>query len=183
MNDRSHLVYLACLALCFLGCSAKHSHPLKRSVSTISITERVINPSLLSKGGTIGFNTFKPGAKAEANDQLDHISLMVIKGFKEAIEQSKAGFTVVNGDEVPGFIVDGHIQEFSKNLSGMSRLMMQPAKWHLNLEGEIWLESSGEKVYVFNAEDDIGIKEDPMDAAYKIGQRIGTDFINHFENK
>ena len=57
-----------------------------------SVTGTVLDKDLLVQGGDIALVPFKAGPQAEATDELDRLSLMIIKGIKESLDDLQLQF-------------------------------------------------------------------------------------------
>ena len=162
------------LVLFVFVASCAHAPVVKKVADLpVAVTGSVLNQPLLAQGGDLALVPFKAGPGAEANDELDRISLMVIKGIKDSIEHQNTSFRIVDAtDSQPKIALQGYVQEFSK-----SRRMMGSKEDSLNLVGEVWLISTGERILNFSTQRKFNPKkEKPTDAAYELGHEIG-DFI------
>ena len=72
---------------------------------------RVINAQALKSGKKVAVIPFTPGVGVEANEELDKIALMVVKGISEAFEEKQSQFTVLTAEnaEIAELIVTGHV--------------------------------------------------------------------------
>ncbi len=131
----------------------------------------------MHKGGTLGLSAFKAGPGAEANDQLDKLSLMLIKGIRDVLTQRTTVWHIADaGQDNVDFVLDGYIEELSQS-GKFSRLILRKNKTNLSVDGEIWSQATGGKVLVFASSEIINIKkQELMDQAYAMGQAIG-EFI------
>jgi hypothetical protein len=140
----------------------------------------VLDQSLLSQGGDLALGPFKPGDQAEANDETDRISSMILKGIKDYFDSQHTSLHVVDATQThPKFVLEGYIHEFSK-AGKMSRMMMRPNKDVLRIEGEIWLIPSGQRLAGFSANKKFDPKkEKPFDVAYALGHDIAEFIVSH----
>src|SRR3569623_19727 len=106
--------------------SCAHGHIAKKKVHIASLTKAKVTGSAFEPHGLSGdlaLTPFKAGAQAEANDEPAHISMMVIKGIKESIDEQKNSIHVVDAAEGhPVIAMQGYIDEFSKT-GKLSRMM------------------------------------------------------------
>ncbi len=147
--------------------------------ATIPVSGSVVDSTSLLAGGLLAFAEFKPGPGAVADEQTDRISLMLIKGIKDAMSVHTSALSIAGEDQLnqADFLLDGHIEEFSKS-GKLSRLVMRKNEVYLSVEGEIWRQESGAKVLVFSSSAVINVKkEKPAEVAYQMGKAIG-DFIS-----
>ena len=82
-------------------------------------SSKIIDKDLLKKGGKIAIIPFVAGPGVEADDQLDKISLMLVKGIAEEL-QASGPFEIVTGDAAneADFILEGRVTSVA-----------QTAKW------------------------------------------------------
>ena len=74
----------------------------------------VLDPVPLKAGGKVFFMPLSAGNDAEAGGQLDHFSLMMVKGFADALAEG-GGFVLVSGDDAPqaDIVIKGHIEKLA----------------------------------------------------------------------
>ena len=177
----------------FMLASCAHSPKVKRETKVhkkvhksevveqkSSVTGSVLDSQLLVQGGNIALVPFKAGPNAEATDELDRLSLMIIKGIQDSLEHQKTSLHVVDAaDGQPKIALQGYIEEYSKT-GNLSRMMMRPNKNSLSLVGEVWLISNGQRLLNFSTDKKFNPKkEKPMDVAYVLGKEIG-DYIGSY---
>lgn len=100
------------LSGCFWPFAARKGQTeLVRAGDGISV--EVLDPALLSDGGRICFMLFSAGADAAAGEALDHVSLMMLKGFSDGLSPG-GRFTLVscNDANAADIVIRGHIDEF-----------------------------------------------------------------------
>jgi len=134
----------------------------------------VVNHAAFAKGGTLVLGLFKPGPGAAADAQTDRLSLMLIKGIQETLPNEKTAFTIVEGDpKNTDFLLEGYIEDYNR----------KGRFYHLSVDGEIGLQTTGEKIFLFQTSFMINIKnQDPMAIAYQMGAAIahliGKDYAS-----
>ncbi len=108
--------------------------------------------------------SFKPGPGAEAGDETDQLSLMMIKGIKDTLLKDSTHFTIPADDPKDSdFYLDGYIEDYGR----------RGHFYHLSVDGEIWLRDTGEKILLFQTSTMIDIKtQNPKTVAYQIGVAI-----------
>lgn len=129
-------------------------------------------------GGNLALMPFRAGPQAEANDELDRLSMAILRGIKDTLDEHHSVLHVITNESQgqPQMVLQGYIQEYSK-VGRLSRLMMRPYRNRIIVVGEIWLAVGGQRLLNFSAQRDFNPKKDkPGDVAYAIGQAIG-DFI------
>ena len=124
--------------------------------------------------------SFKPGPGAEANDDTDQLSLMMIKGIKDALPQNSTHFTVsADAQKDPDCFLDGYIDDYGRD-PHYSHLKLRKNQVHLSVSGEIWLRETGEKIFLFQTSIVIDLKtQNPKTVAYQTGVAIAR-FIGSY---
>lgn len=148
------------LSVSFLsGCFA-HAPIKNEGLPGPVVSGNLVDIPKLKAGGKVGFMPFKAGPRAEANDQLDRLSLMLIKGIGDALQEQKTNLTVTQQEEEADFVVDGYIEEFSRA--------------RFSISGALWRRDVGERALTFASSRNIKAKkQDPMGTAYQMGMDIG----------
>jgi len=152
------------LAVIFLSGCFTHL-PFKRdtAVPLPEFSGNVVDAAKLKTAAKLGFSSFRAGPQAAADDQLDRLSLMLIKGIKDSLEAKKVSLATTDQEEGADVVMDGYIEEFSRK--------------RFSVSGELWDKETGAKVLVFGASRVLRPKKDnPMDTAYEVGTVIG-DYI------
>ncbi len=167
-------VFILLWCLVFSGCF--HAAVVKPNLSPSPlVTGSVINLEQLKAGGKLALTLFKAGPQAEANEQLDKLSLMLVQGITERFKAHHTPLTVVS-DETADFVMEGYIEEFSQS-GKFSPWLFKKGQIRLAVSGEIWLGNSGVKALTFAARKAADPKKTKAaDLAYDMGQAIG-DFI------
>jgi len=162
------------IILLFSGCSSSKKTIIADSLdATPVITGSVIDAAAFQKGGTLVLGAFKPGPGAAADDETDRLSLAIVKGIKETLPDDAAHFTLVPDDQKDSdCFLDGYIEDY-----GRKGHMV-----HLSVDGEIWLQSSGEKIFSFQTAIMIDLKtQNPKTIAYQIGIAIAHFIGSHMQ--
>jgi hypothetical protein len=153
------------IILLICGCSSSKKVIISdTSGSAPVVTGSVVDPTAFAKGGTLLLNSFKAGTNAAADDELDQLSAMMIKGIKDTLPGSNSHFTVQSDDQKDSdFFLEGYIEDYGRK----GHLA------HLSVDGEIWLRETGEKIFLFQTSTVIHLKsQDPKSVAYQIGAAI-----------
>ena len=162
------------IILLICGCSPSKKTIVSDSLDeTPVVTGSVVNESAFEKGGTLVLGSFKPGTGAAADDETDRLSLMLIKGIKEALPQSNTHFAVsADAQKDTDFYLDGYIQDYGRDVH-FTHIKLRKDQVHLSVEGEIWLRETGEKVFEFQSSTVISLKaQNPETVAYQTGVAI-----------
>lgn len=166
-------IMLLFLCLC-LGCaSAKIKERPQRGPLT---SFKIFNEAGLQKGGRLLIAPFKAGVNVEANEELNKIALMIIKGITEAIkEQNENNFEILSYAQAQEaqLVIEGHITKLTRP-SRINKMGLGHKKISLGIEGDMVNLQTGEKVLIFSGleeRDRKGITH--RDIAYSIGRSIG----------
>ncbi|MBF0504958.1 MAG: hypothetical protein HQL14_07645 [Candidatus Omnitrophica bacterium] len=166
------------------GCSSTkkidHSHLFTKAPV---VTGSLINATAFQREGSLVLGVFKPGPDAAANDETDRLSLMLIKGIKETLLQEKtAHFKILDDDQKnPDFVMDGYIEGYTK-AGRFSHLLWHKNEARLSVDGEIWLQKTGEKIFMFQASEVINLNnQNSLSAAYQMGAAI-AEFISKYDH-
>ena len=135
------------------------------------ITGSVVNSSAFTKGGSLVLGSFKAGDNAAADDETDQLSSMMIKGIRETLPEDNTSFSIQSGDtKDPDCFLEGYIDDYARKGN----------KARLSVDGEIWLRSTGEKIFVFRTSTVINFKnQDPKIVAYQIGVAVAHFIGSH----
>lgn len=167
---RNILILILIISIC--GCaSAKKSIVSQSLDEAVVVTGSVVNPDASEKGGALALGSFKPGPGAAANDETDQLSWMMVKGIKETLPEDNTHFAIQteNADN-SDFLLDGYIEEYDRKGHFA----------HLSVDGEIWLRSTGEKIFLFQTSTRIDLKkQSPKTVAYQIGVAIAHYIGSH----
>ncbi len=106
---------------------------------------------------------------------MDRVSLMLIKGIQERLQQHSTGLVVTIEEDQADLILQGYIEEFFQP-GKFDRWVKRKKNSRLAVSGEIWQRESGTKVLTFASSNKISSKDQPLDVAYRMGEAIG-DFL------
>ncbi len=161
----------------FLLSSCAHSPVAKKELqeNVAAITGSVTDQALLTEGGDLALTPFKAGPRAEDNEELDHLSMMVLKGIKETLDRQNTSLHIIDSEEAkPQIVLEGYFEEYSKT-GRAARMMMHKNKSSLVAEGNLWLVSTGKRLLTFSIKKKFNPKkEKPSNVAYAMGCEIGT---------
>ncbi len=116
---------------------------------------------------------FKAGPQAVADEGLDRVSMMLIKGISEQLQAAGSIWEMANEAHAAEYVLAGHIEEFS--LPGRVSGIWRKNNSRLSVSGEVYSKDSQAKILTFASSKNITAKNF-MDAAYHMGKAIG-DFI------
>jgi len=171
------LIPLLILAVLFTGCSFFAKRPIKATTHRVSIPTldgKVVQPEILRKGGKILVVPFSPGPQTEASDELDKLSLMIVKGIADVF-QPGGPFVILDDTnaDTADLLIKGKIMEVRK--------ATHHPKWlpHSNLllisvEGKVIDRAGSSVVAVFSHSRKVSRKKENMeDLAVDVGRDIG----------
>jgi hypothetical protein len=162
------------IILLICGCSSSKKIVISdASGETPLVTGSVVNAAAFGKGGTLILNSFKAGAGAEADDDTDRLSSMMIKGIRDTLPGLNTHFNIPADDQDGSdYFLDGYIEDYGRD-KHFSHLTLNKNQVHLSVDGEIWLRDTGEKIFLFQTSTVINLKtQDPKSVAYQIGCAI-----------
>ncbi len=154
------------LSGCFWPFSGGKSH-VGQAPAGSGISVEVLDPSALSGGGRVSFMPFSAGADAEAGGTLDHLSLIMLKGFSDGLSQGSR-FVLVSGNDASGadIVIRGHIEEL--RTQGHLKKMAS-----ITVRGDARLSKNESVAAVIYARQKVPAVAGKMDqAAYDIGSAI-----------
>ena len=137
------------------------------------ITGEVINLQAFEKGGVMLLDSFKPGTGAAADDETDQLSWMMIKGIRDTLPEDNTHFTLTTDNQQDSeFYLDGLIQDYGHD-GHYPNIKLHKNQNYLSIDGEIWLRSTGEKIFSFHSYQVIDLKtQNPKTVAYELGVAI-----------
>ncbi|HQP10882.1 MAG TPA: hypothetical protein PKV41_05810, partial [Candidatus Omnitrophota bacterium] len=146
----------------------------------------VMDAQALKDGKNIAVIPFTAGVGITADNALDKIALMIVKGLSDAIADGggEREFLVLTAENIQeaDFVVQGRIDSM-KVPSRMRRWVLLEGRKSLGVSGKMINAKTGEAVLVFN--DDIQTvekSESHNELGYRIGKNIGL-FILSAANK
>lgn len=175
--------YFSIFLIIFLsGCSwFKIKQTLPPESTQFVQTGRVLEPTILKRGGRIAIVPFTAGEKVEAGALSDRVSLMIVKGIADVFQQrSNNLFEVVTSENVKDvdFIFEGHLTDLKK-ASRVNKLLLKGSKIDLGLDGKIITRDDGITVAIFSDYRENTNKEiDHSQLGYIVGQDIARYILN-----
>ena len=171
------------------GCSWLGIHKSRETLPEsanpyISKSSKIVDKALLKKGGKVAIIPFVAGPNVEANDELDKISLMIVKGLAEELGVSGV-FEIVTGEAAKeaDFILDGRITSIGKTPS-WEKVATASLKNNVKLavQGRIVTVTSKDLVLVFS--DDRSGRQNQQthqQLGLSLGQDIGKFILRGIE--
>lgn len=147
-------------------------------------TGRLINKKAFIKKGSLAVLPFKAGENAEADPQLDRMSLMISKGIIDYCKEQNLPFKLLwtQDQGSPQMIVDGYIEDFKKS-SRLGRLFFRPRKLTLTVSGQIMVVDSKERILFFRDSKTMLNEKNGFDLAYQTGQDLGRFIVDAIEGE
>lgn len=146
-------------------------------------TGKILDGQLLRQGGKVFIVPFKAGVNVVADDELDKISLMMVKGIAEAIKENGAAFEILGPDRAreADWIVSGYVTGVGRP-SRLIRWIFQKRRISLQVEGRMVQSPSQKNVAVFTDEERANPREkDHKQLGYDIGRDIGRFIVSALE--
>lgn len=166
----------------FAGCSWIHHKTTSLSDEEVQFVEtgKIVDRARLKEGGKILIVPFKAGPNVEADEYLDKVSLMIVKGLTDILETSDAQWQIIKSSEEASqadLIIEGHVTALSKP-SKMNRMVMQHKK-NLGVKGKMMDQKTGKTVLVFtDSKKTDSRKEDHKYLGFLIGQDVAKFILS-----
>ncbi len=172
-----NLLLILLIVLCVSGCfGRKPSIQNNISSPALQVTGNLVDPEKFRSGGKLGIIAFKAGPQAESNEQLDRLSVMLIKGIREGLAGAKTALLITDDEDKSDLVMEGYIEEYLSP-SQFARMILRKKNMRLSVSGEIWYKGTGKKVLTFaTSKKIIGPKVNINDEAYQMGLSI-ADYI------
>ena len=181
---------IGCSHIAFLGKSPRPSKntigpsKLKQPLESNNFVEKgqIIDVPRLQQGTNIAIIPFKAGVGVEANEELDKIALMIVKGVADVFaddQESRFNILTAENSQEADFIIQGHITGV-KGPSRVSRWILFKGQKTLDVDGKMVDAQTGETIAVFA--DKTETKEaDYKELGYRIGKNIGLFIVSGVE--
>ena len=169
------LIILCCLFGCASRPLAIHERPGREGLSKVIDVER------LRKGGNLLIVPVRGGVGVVATEELDRVTLMIVKGASEYLQQNNTPFQILTASNAntADLIIKGHVTKFTKP-GGFKKCVLMKQSVQLGVEGQLIDEQSDNLVLLFSRS--ISSKKSHGsidDAAYELGQWIGSFIAGH----
>ena len=149
---------------------------VKPQENPFNIVFNCIDAKGFKAGGKIAFTPFKAGGRASADDQLDRVSLAIIKGVTDSLAQNKISLAIAASGEDADLVFGGYVDELSQN-SRYQRVVLRRGKGRLVISGQVWQSSMGTKAANFAAYAHLDAYKDVTEAAYELGLSLGNEIV------
>ncbi len=145
---------------------------------------KIIDAQALKTGKNIAVVPFTASVGVEANEALDKVALMIVKGISDTFAdeqgQMQDRFTVLTAEnlESADFIVQGHISSV-QSPSKVDRWVLLKGQKSLGADGKMINAKTGETVLIFaDAQKTVTKAEDYNQLGYRIGKNIGLFILS-----
>ncbi len=158
----------------FSGCSVHPKPKVVKTLKVLPLTQaRVFEQEKLAKGGKILVVPFSAGENIEATDQLDHISLMIVKGIADTLSSGKPFKILVDQDaQSADFVIKGRIVQMEQKTPFHKPWRKKTEKLTLKVEGSVLGVENEEILAKFSQ---IKMLESQTDNFETLGYDIGTE--------
>ena len=176
------MVLLAvCLAVACVGCS---SHNLKKSVFSEELSPlkmaRVFQRERIAHGGNLLVVPFSAGEGVQASDELDHVSLEIVKGISDILQAKGRPFKFLDSEDAQSadLVIKGRVVRLEEK-TGFKMLPGKHKILSLAVEGSV-IEVQGEEILAKFSQDKKGAgKGDTFEnLGYRIGVEIGQFLLS-----
>lgn len=160
----------------------------KHSLSQKSLKEpeldysaKVLRPSLLKKEGTsLMIVPFTAGIGVEANQDLDRLSLMIVKGTIDTLNEYTTPFEILNPQEADraDLIIQGHIT-YRKNPKARKSWMFRSKETTLSVEAKITERKTGSLVLIYSRQRTAPATGEKKDEEMILAEQIGQDLAKY----
>lgn len=136
---------------------------------------RIVDSSLLKKGGALLIAPFKAGVDAEAGEQLDKISLRIVKGVADALQENNAPFQILVADNAQeaDVVLKGFIEKIGSS-GTMKRWILRKREIDMRVQGRMMDVKTGRLILMFSFQRKIkGKTKDYNSLAYEMGKELG----------
>jgi hypothetical protein len=134
---------------------------------------RILDKEKFNKGGRLLVVPFTPGVNVAANEELDRVSLMIVRGIADSLNDN-AHFIVLNSGnaDTADLILEGRIVAMTK--PGQIKKLVSKKKKYIAIEGKLIDAKSGDIVCYFTDREESQSRKQPFaDLGSSIGQDIG----------
>lgn len=183
MNHLRLIVFFSGLWLlsgcAWLGSAANNSVEMEGK-----ITAQLVDPQSFPKGGKLLVLAFQAGPNIVADERLDKVALMMIKGLADEIKDKQTQFQIVGAQEAreADYIISGQIIRMVTPPK-WRRWMLRPSVNKLSVEGRMTQSASGATIFVFTHSRKITAgRQDYAQLGYEIGKDIGRFLLGTGES-
>ncbi len=159
----------------FAGCTVHQRPKVVETLKVSPLTEaRVFQKEKLAKGGNVLVVPFSAGENIRASDELDHVSLMIVKGIADTLGSSGNPFKVLVEQDAQSadFVIKGRIVQMEQKTPFHKPWRKKTEKLTLKVEGSVLGVENDEILAKFSQ---IKMLESQTDNFETLGYDIGTE--------
>ena len=137
---------------------------------------RIFQKERLAKGGNLLVVPFSAGKNVEASDELDHVSLMIVKGIADTLGSAEKLFTILVEQDAQSadFIIKGRIVQMEEKSTFPKPWQKKTRQFNLAVEGSILSVDTEEILAKFSQTKSEESQANRFEAfGYDIGVEIG----------
>ena len=171
-NSRIYCLLISILTLS--GCIGTQVEKPTISVNHgFADTNRVIDPQRIKQGGKLLIIPFKAGEEVEANDELNKVALMMVKGIAEELKVQDSPFTILTAEDADtaDLIIKGHVVKMNQTI-GLKKWIPGQNGIDLKVNGEMIDKKSNKRLLVFSQQK---TGKQPQEDFKSLGKNIGYD--------
>lgn len=159
------------------GCSQHRLKPSAYGQAENPLKEsRVFKPEKFATGGKLLVVPFSAGAGVAANDDLERVSLMIVKGIADALQEQGSRFTLVSSEGAPeaDVVIKGRIVAMATKTGITKPWGKKPRRVTLSIEGSVLGVEEEDILAKFSQSKEFQGPDVRFEAlAYEIGVEIG----------
>ena len=181
----NRFIFFLPLLVSIFGCSWFHPKGTRylesqRYLVPFVETGKIVDSKRVKEGGKLYIAPFKAGANVEADDQLDKISLMIVKGILDTLKNEGKSFEILSPDDASkaDLTIEGHVTNIA-DPSTMRRYVLHNHQKILSVEGKMIDLSNGKTIAIFTDTQKTAQKgEDHKYLGLLVGQDIARFLLN-----
>ena len=179
------IVILFFSLLIFCGCATGGTkHPPKKKIfqePESDYSAKVLRPSFLKKeGASLIVVPFTAGIDVEADKDLDHLSLMIVKGVMDTLNKDGRHFKIFTAEEADkaDFIIQGHITH-RENSKARKKWMFRPKEVTLSVEARMTERKTGNLILIYSRHRKAPLTKEKRTDELTLAQQIGQDIAEY----
>ena len=183
--NRYRLVILSFSLLILCGCATgRVKHPPKKKISQEPESEysaKVLRPAFLKKeGATLIVVPFTAGTGVEADNDLDRLSLMIVKGIIDTLNKDGKHFKILAAEEADkaDFIIQGHVTH-PENLEHHRAWMFSLKEISLSIEARMTERKTGNLVLIYSRQRKAPFTKEKKEEEMTLAQQLGEDLTEY----
>ena len=181
-RSRLGILFFSFLILC--GCATGGAkHPAKKKISPEPESEysaKILRPALLKKAGAnLIVVPFTAGVGVEADQELDRLSLMIVKGVVDTLNTNGAHFKILAAPEADqgDLLIQGHITH--RENPQQKNWMFPPKEAALSVEVRMTERKGGHLVLIYSRQRKAPATKEKRADERTLAQQIGQDIAEY----